>query len=144
VVTIRPANGQDARRVHALIESLEEGQRFEFGPFRQKYMQNLRDPSLVYLVADDGGDAVAFGSLAFLSPLHHAEPVAEIVELIVDEAFRGQAVGERLVAEMKARAAGRGCGTLEVASNLARQRAHRFYARLGFKMTHCKLTMAMR
>jgi PhnO protein len=128
MLTLRRANENDAERVHYLIGRLEEPEQFAYEPFRQTYLKNLYDPDIVYLVAEDADAVVAFGSLAFSMPLHHSAPVAEIVELIVDDRSRGKSVGAQLV---------------KVASNRIRKRAHHFYARHGFMMTHYKLTMNM-
>jgi PhnO protein len=69
--------------------------------------------------------------------------VAEIVELIVDDHSRGRSVGAQLVNAIMLLARDRGCCCLEVSSNRVRRRAHRFYARHGFMMTHYKLSMKM-
>jgi GNAT superfamily N-acetyltransferase len=57
---------------------------------------------------------------------------AEIVGLVVHESARGQRVGEQLVSRAEAWAVGRGQKRLRVRSNVVRERAHRFYERLGF------------
>ena len=57
---------------------------------------------------------------------------AEIVGLVVHESARGQRVGEQLAARAEAWARDRGHSRLRVRSNVIRERAHRFYERLGF------------
>lgn len=143
MLTLRCAGEHDAERVHYLIGRLEEPEQFAFEPFRQNYLQNLNDADIVYLVAEDGEGIIAFGSLMFSTPLHHTAPVAEIVELIVDDRSRGKSVGAQLVNALMLLARDRGCCRLEVSSNRIRKRAHHFYARHGFMMTHYKLTMNM-
>jgi PhnO protein len=143
MLTLRRAGEDDAESVHHLIGRLEESEQFPYEPFLQTYLKNLRDPDIIYLVAEDEGDVIAFGSLAFSAPLHHTAPVAEIIELIVDDRSRGRSVGAQLVNAMMLLARDRGCCCLEVASNRVRKRAHHFYARHGFMMTHYKLTLKM-
>jgi GNAT superfamily N-acetyltransferase len=60
---------------------------------------------------------------------------AEIVGLIVDEHHRGKGLGEDLVAAAETWAAKRGAKRLRVRSNVIRERAHRFYERLGYTIT---------
>lgn len=127
--------------VRLLIEALEKPQEFPAEPFLKNYIRNLNDRNLTCLVAKADGNVVAFGSLRMTTPLHHEGPVAEIVELIVNEGHRGSGIGERLIDEMLALAREEGCCMIELASNCTRQRAHRFYTRLGFAITHVKLTM---
>ena len=140
---IRRAGDKDAERVHQLIEKLETPQLFPLEPFVEKYIRNLDNPNLIYLVAETDSTIIAFGSLQISEPLHHEQPVAEIVELIVDERSRGKSVGAQMVNAMLLLARDRGCCCMEVTSNRMRRRAHRFYAKHGFMMTHYKLTMNM-
>lgn len=60
---------------------------------------------------------------------------AEIVGLVVDERRRGKGLGEDLVHAAEAWARGRGATKLRVRSNVIRDRAHRFYERLGYAVT---------
>ena len=143
MTTIRRAAEQDAREVHRLIELLESPQKFQFERFHQKYLAKLADPNVVYLVAEGEGDLASFGSMQFTDPLHHEGPVAEIMELVVDERCRGGGLGARMIAAMKELACQRGCCILELSTNRVRRQAHRFYLRQGFMMTHLRFTMAL-
>ncbi len=140
---VRPATEYDAPHVHRLIELLETPKKYDFALFSHKYMNNLADPAIVYLVAEAEGSVCAFGSLQFSSPLHHEGPVAEIVELVVEEGFRGAGVGAAMVDKMAALARARGCYFLELSTNRMRERAHRFYEQQGFRLTHYRFTMAL-
>ena len=57
---------------------------------------------------------------------------AELTGLVVDAEHRGRGIGEALVARAAAWARERGHRRLRVRSNVVRERAHRFYERLGF------------
>jgi GNAT superfamily N-acetyltransferase len=61
-----------------------------------------------------------------------SDDYVEIKALVVDEGARGARVGEALVAEAERWASGRGCKGMRVRSNVVRERAHRFYERLGY------------
>jgi GNAT superfamily N-acetyltransferase len=60
-------------------------------------------------------------------------PTAEIAGLVVDEASRGDGMGEALVHRAEAWARERGVAVMRVRSNVIRERAHRFYDRLGYE-----------
>ncbi|HST90349.1 MAG TPA: GNAT family N-acetyltransferase [Ktedonobacterales bacterium] len=64
-----------------------------------------------------------------------SDPCAEIAGLVVDEARRGAGVGRALVAVAEAWAAERGYDEVTLRSNVARERAHRFYQSLGYTIT---------
>jgi len=60
------------------------------------------------------------------------DPYAEICALVVEEAARGRGIGAALVEGAERWAAGRGLRTIHVRSNVRRERARRFYERLGY------------
>ena len=57
---------------------------------------------------------------------------AEIHGLVVEDEFRGHRIGEMLVEAAEEWARKQGCATLRLLSNVVRERAHTFYARLGY------------
>ena len=64
--------------------------------------------------------------------LHRPRFVGRITMLAVAERLRGQRIGSALVAGAEKRLAAKGCGLIEVTSNVKRLRAHAFYERLGY------------
>jgi ribosomal protein S18 acetylase RimI-like enzyme len=61
---------------------------------------------------------------------------AWIEDVIVDEAARGQGVGEALTEAMLAEARVRGCVTVDLTSRPSREAANRLYQKLGFEPRH--------
>lgn len=57
---------------------------------------------------------------------------AEIESLVVEDEYRGNGIGALLVQAAEAWARRRGCTTLRLLSNAVRERAHRFYGRMGY------------
>ena len=64
-----------------------------------------------------------------------ADPYGEIRALIVDEAHRGRRIGERLVSEAESWTRMQNLTRVRVRSNVIRDRARRFYERLGYAVT---------
>jgi ribosomal protein S18 acetylase RimI-like enzyme len=62
-----------------------------------------------------------------------AGPLAEISGLVVDETYRGGGIGAKLTAEGERWARERGYPRIRVRSRVARERAHHFYERLGYR-----------
>ncbi len=89
------------------------------------------DSQHALLVAESGGAVIAWMGLAEERSILH-EPRVEIMGLVVDEAHRGTAIGAKLVECAEQWARERGCRTVLVRSNVIRNRAHRFYERLGY------------
>jgi len=55
--------------------------------------------------------------------------------MVVEEGLRSQGIGAALVRAAEAWLKERGCGVIEVTSNLVRTDAHRFYERIGYERT---------
>jgi GNAT superfamily N-acetyltransferase len=72
--------------------------------------------------------------------IHRPAPVGRISMMVVEEGQRGQGIGAMLVAAAEAHLMREGCQLVEVTSNLARERAHAFYERLGFEKTSVRLS----
>jgi len=62
-------------------------------------------------------------------------PHAEIANLVVDSRFRGAGTGRLLVERGERWARDRGLAVIGLRSNVIRERAHVFYARLGYTVT---------
>ena len=66
---------------------------------------------------------------------------AEIGALAVDGKWRSQGIGRALLQAAEEWAKQRGCCTLQVRTNIVRQRAHEFYFRNGFRQVKTSLTL---
>lgn len=138
MVLVRKASEADAEAVYQMICELEETQ-LDQARFREKFAAARTHPDVHYLVAVHGGVAVGFISLWVSHPLHHERPVGEIQELFVQIAFRSHRIGKRLLEAILEIAQVQGIESLEVATNIKRERALKFYIRNGFQQTHYKL-----
>jgi GNAT superfamily N-acetyltransferase len=89
------------------------------------------------LIAADGGKII--GSLhvmVFRHLGHGLRPLAVVENVIVTGAYRSQGVGELLMAAADRVARRNRCYKMSLTTNLKRPRAHRFYERLGWRLSH--------
>lgn len=94
-------------------------------------------PGFEIYVAELEGEVVGTCQLAILPNLSNGgQPVAQLEAVHVAPEWRGRGVGEQMVAFAIAEARERGCLRVQLTSNKARHRAHRFYERLGFVASH--------
>jgi diamine N-acetyltransferase len=68
---------------------------------------------------------------------------AQIEGVRVARAHRGQGIGQRLVEAAVARAVAEGCGLMQLATDVARPDAKRFYERMGFVASHHGMKRAL-
>ncbi|MEU6132868.1 GNAT family N-acetyltransferase [Saccharopolyspora sp. NPDC047091] len=95
------------------------------------------DPNQLLAVADRAGEVVGTLQLTFIPGLSHAGATRAQLEAVrVREDQRGRGLGAEMVRWAVEQARGRGARILQLTSNVSRERAHRFYARLGFEHSH--------
>jgi GNAT superfamily N-acetyltransferase len=95
----------------------------------------------VVLLAEDSGEIVGWLHVS-ITPLLEVPLRAEVNGLVVDEAKRSQGAGAKLLKAAERWAAGKGCKSMSVRSNVVRERAHGFYLRHGYE--HFKTQKAFR
>jgi predicted N-acetyltransferase YhbS len=81
------------------------------------------------LVADDGGAVVGAAAYFLVPVVHDTRPWCRITTLIIDEAHRGQGIGQELVEAAEAAARDAACSRVEATSALHRTGAHRLARR---------------
>lgn len=93
-----------------------------------------RYPDYRLYVATEAGRVVGTFALLIMDNLgHRGAPSAVIEDLAVDPAAQGRGIGRRMMQHALERAAAKGCYKAVLSSDLARDRAHRFYESLGFE-----------
>jgi GNAT superfamily N-acetyltransferase len=103
-----------------------------------------RDPNNELLVAELAGEVIATLQLTILPGLSRGGMRRAQVEAVrVRSDLRGQRIGERLMDYAIERARQRGCGLMQLTTDLRRADAHRFYLRLGFEASHAGMKRAI-
>ncbi|WP_437782239.1 GNAT family N-acetyltransferase [Sorangium sp. So ce1097] len=144
VPTIRRAVEADLPEVIRLLSLTDEGvQKTDHpGPpldprYREALAAIAEDPNNALLVAEiEGRVGGAFHLTIIQYVTNHGGRVAQIEDVIVDPSLRGRGVGEAMMRWAIDEARRRGCVRVQLTSNKARLRAHRFYERLGFVASH--------
>ena len=95
------------------------------------------------LVAVRGGEVVGLLTLHITPVLHRPTPVGRLTALVVTGRERGKGVGRLLVNAAEQFFAERGCGLVEVTSNLRLTDAHSFYKRLGYEATSVRFKKSL-
>jgi GNAT superfamily N-acetyltransferase len=140
---IRRATVADLPRVVELFAS-PDGNARDQGPSRDLepcYVVALEalaaDPNNALMVADVDGEVVGAFQLTIIRYVgYRGGKVAQVETVFVDATARGRGVGEAMMRWAIDEARRRGCFRLQLTTNKARARAHRFYERLGFTASH--------
>jgi GNAT superfamily N-acetyltransferase len=103
-----------------------------------------RDSGTVIFVAESGDRVVGTFHLTLLRHLTYPRArTAQVESVCVARDARGQAIGEAMMRFAIAEALRLGCHRVQLTSNKARARAHRFYERLGFVASHEGFKMSL-
>jgi GNAT superfamily N-acetyltransferase len=140
VGAIRPAQEADCARIAELAGQLS------YPSTPQEITQRLREMKgsahhAVFVAELETGDIAGWVAV-FVYRTVEADARAEVSGLVVDERFRSQRIGERLLARSEEWARERGCNVIGLRSNVIRKRAHAFYDRHGY--THIKTQKSFR
>jgi ribosomal protein S18 acetylase RimI-like enzyme len=130
-LVLRDARPRDAEAIAALIGAL--GYEASAADVRRR-LAALAKAGQQIVVADKGR-IVGVLTTSMMIVLHRPKPVGRISMLVVAEDARGGGIGAALVAEAEKRLKAKGCGLVEVTSNVKRLRAHGFYEKLGYDRT---------
>lgn len=129
---IRTADSVDGDSVAALVRELG----FEIASDdAAERIGRLSRAGEAVLIAKLGDDVVGCLTWHVMPVLHRPLPVGRISMLVVARAARRKGVGKALVAAAEERLSRRGCGLVEVTSNLKLSAAHKFYRSLGYEKT---------
>lgn len=130
-LSVRSARAGDSEAIAALVTALgfEAGRDDIAG--RLAALKKAREEPLV---AEQGA---VIGVLAWhVTPvLHRPKPVGRITMMVVAGGERRRGIGRALVEAACGHLRAKGCGLIEVTSNVDLSGAHGFYRRLGFERT---------
>jgi GNAT superfamily N-acetyltransferase len=126
---IREAEPRDAAALASLFAELG------YPTSTQEISARLAEAGSIALVAVLDDRVVGVITTNVMPVLHRPRPVGRISSLVVAQDSRGAGVGRGLVAHAEELLASRGCGLVEITSNMRREQAHEFYKSLGYEAT---------
>jgi len=118
----------EALKAEHIPKILEIENRTNGAPWSERAFQNeLSHRDRIFLVAFGGGEILGYGGVWLVIDEAH------VTTLAVDEPFRRQGIGEKLMIELleKSQEAGMTCSTLEVRAG--NEAAIRLYRKLGYR-----------
>jgi GNAT superfamily N-acetyltransferase len=151
-LTIRRAEEADLPAIVRLFAIPDEGNLKDEDPssplpacYREALAAIAMDPANMLVVAEREGAVIGAFHLTIIQYVaYRGGRVAQIENVIVDPGARGLGVGAAMMVWAIDEARRRGCFRVQLTSNKARVRAHRFYERLGFTATHEGMKLALK
>ena len=132
---MRLARAGDGAAIKSLIDQLEYSTTAEEVDQR---LTAIAAAGQTVLVAELEAEVIGCLSTSMMTVLHRPAPVGRISMMVVDERFRGQGIGKKLVTAAEGLLASRGCQLVEVTSHVRRTDAHRFWEGKGYERTSAR------
>lgn len=134
-ITLRPERA-DQPEVVELLAALDRYLAGLYPPEANHIMdvQELLAPEVVFVVARAGEQAVGTGAVRLMAgePATGGRPYAEIKRMYVDPAYRGERLGQRLLAAVEDAARARGARLATLETGHTQHEAVRLYERAGY------------
>src|SRR5688500_3205490 len=130
---IRDVSTRDFDQIFGLLKQLWADKELDYEGMKKMFDHNLRAEDHFYIVACYGPQIVGFCSLTVKHNLWMQDFLGNVDEMIVEESYRGQAIGKRLMQRITEIALQQKCKRLELESSFHREQAHEFYKELGFE-----------
>jgi GNAT superfamily N-acetyltransferase len=138
---LRRAVEDDARAILPLLRQLGYDQLDERGARGKIKSYGL--PDYAVIVAVVSGQVVGFISLHVVEIFHSPGKAGRITAFCVDQNFRSQGIGIRLLQEGEDYFRSEGCKKVEVTSNNRRTDTHEFYINRGYKDDSKKFVLVL-
>lgn len=138
----RKATASDCADAFRLVCEIEK-KRLPYTEFSTIFRQQLGNKQYFWLVCESKGAVVGFLNLRCEEQLHHCSRIGEILELVVDAAYRNQGIGKLLFDWACQVAREQGCTQVEGVCGQDWEDARQLYETSGMQNTHFKLTMAL-
>jgi len=132
-ITIRPATKDDAPGIARLITQL--GYPATQAEIESRLAPILAHPDYAMWVAEDSGRVIGLTGVFKHLALEYDGFYGRLLGLVVEEAYRGQGIGRRLLDQTEQWLQERGVNKLTLTSGKQRTEAHKFYRRLGYAET---------
>jgi GNAT superfamily N-acetyltransferase len=147
-ITFRKARRSDVPAIVAMLADDQLGATRE-SPGDPAYLTAFDaldgDPRQLLAVAEIGGTVAGTLQLTFIPGLSHKGATRALIEAVrVRADHRGSGLGRKFVEWAIDRAREHGCAMVQLTSHRSRERAHRFYERLGFEATHVGMKLPLR
>ncbi len=131
-ITIRYSKSEDFQDVFLLFHQLWPGKELNEEALRIVYERGLQSDNDYYISAELEGRVIGFCSTAIMNNFWQEGIMAYVYAMVVADEYRGKGLGTTIIDKACEYAKERGCKKLELDSAFHRERAHKFYEKIGF------------
>lgn len=133
IITIREATQKDYKELMKLYDAFYEGKRNYVSHKEDSFAKLLGSSNACMYVAEQEGKLIGFITASTRFVVRYSKPIMQVEELFVSLAFRKHGIGARLIEQIEEIAAGAGCVSIYIESNIHMKIAHKFYEKVNYK-----------
>jgi ribosomal protein S18 acetylase RimI-like enzyme len=127
---LKEASTEAAAAISVLLAQLRENPK-EHTATQAELETIVSDPNIVLLVAKDEKKIIGMTSLYIMNKF--SKRTGSIEDVVVDDGYRGQGIGQRLVEEIIESAKQMGLKSIQLTSRPERVAGNKLYQKLGFE-----------
>ena len=134
-LTIINPTKNDFDQIFVLLKQLFKRERLVKEKVRNIFIEQLIKEKRIFFIAKLEKRIIGFISLVKISNIQNQSKIGVIDEVIVDEEFRGQGLGKKLLKTLIKEARKEDCKEIHLSSTFKRKKAHKFYLKNKFNKT---------
>ncbi len=132
-IIIRDSKNADFDGVLSLFGQLWPNKDLNPNDLKAVFDRGIQSDTDKYLCAEENGKVIGFCAFAVVNNFWQEGYIAYAYAMIVDDSFRGNGIGSSLLEKAFDIAKSMGCKKFELDSGFPREKAHKFYEKIGFE-----------
>jgi GNAT superfamily N-acetyltransferase len=132
-IIIRDSKNSDFDDVLSLFGQLWPNKDLNPNDLKAVFDRGIQSDTDKYLCAEENGKVIGFCAFAVVNNFWQEGYIAYAYAMIVDDSLRGNGVGSSLLEKAFNIAKLMGCKKFELDSGFPREKAHKFYEKIGFE-----------
>jgi ribosomal protein S18 acetylase RimI-like enzyme len=132
-VVIRDSKIEEFNEVFSLFKQLWPSKNLNFNDLFTVFTRGIQSNNDKYICAEVDNRVIGFCAVSIANNFWQEGYIAYIYAMIVDEAYRSNGIGKSLLEEAFTIAKLNNCKKIELDSGFPREKAHKFYEKIGFE-----------
>lgn len=132
-IVIRNSKFEDFNDVFSLFGQLWPNKELHVNDLMTVFNRGIQSDSDKYICAELNGKIIGFCAFTIVNNFWQEGYIAYVYAMVVDDSHRNNGIGTSLLDKAFDLAKSSGCKKIELDSGFPREKAHKFYERIGFE-----------
>lgn len=132
-VVIRDSKFEDFNDVFLLFKQLWPSKKLNFNDLMTVFNRGIQSNTDKYICAEIDNKVIGFCAFSVVNNFWQEGYIAYVYAMIVDDSYRSNVIGKNLLEKAFNIAKLNNCKKIELDSGFPREKAHKFYEKIGFE-----------